>query len=182
MKKLSWALVAVTLLGSGGYLFIYIYRWEWHRALLVGVLFLGALIALSTALVLRRVGRLEQRLSTTTNAPGDAVLGRLQAASVERAPFPWLRPSDVHRTSVFIPILLGGGVVVSAAAWLVERLAGSSARAGVEAELAADLRDIAFPSAVLVPSDAELLAMEGFDDDARVRLLLGPTGLYDGPS
>ena len=176
MKKLSWLIGALSLLGTGGYLFVYVYRWEWHRALLVGVLFLACLVALSAALVLRRLGRLEERLSAAPPAAGtDLVRRRLREAPVEDRPFPWLRAEDLERTHVFIPILLGGGVVVSAIAWAVERVAGSSARAGVEADLADDLRAVVYPTDPLVPADDELLA----GDDAGtahpdLRLLLGP--------
>ncbi|MCZ2814907.1 hypothetical protein [Modestobacter sp. VKM Ac-2984] len=173
MKKLSWLLAVVTLLASGGYVLVYVYRWEWHRAQLVGILFLALLVGLSAALVLRRLGQLEG----TRRQPAGRVpepLQRLRAAPVESPPFRWLRPEDLDRTHIFIPVLLGGGVLVSGIAWLVERLAGASARAGVEEELAASLRDIAFPGEPLVPSRAEALAAPATTSDPAVRLLLGP--------
>ena len=177
MKVLSWGAGVLTLAATGGYLFVYIYRWEWHRALLVGVLFLAALVALGIALVLRRLSALERRLGSASPPARepDRVLRRLREAPHETTPFPWLTPHALERTHIFIPILLGGGVLVSAAAWLVERLAGQSARAGVETELAAELHGISFPRTALVPTDAELLACDdAFSDDARLRLLLGP--------
>ena len=174
MKKLAWLVGGATLLATGGYLFVYIYRWEWHRALLVGVLFLAALLALATGLVLRRLSQLEQRLDAAPTAAPDQVLRRLREAPVETRPFPWLSPDSLQQTHVFIPILLGGGVVVSALAWLMERVAGSSARQGVEAELAAELGAICYPTSPLVPTEAELLAGDGVRDDPNLRLLLGP--------
>lgn len=181
MRVVSWVVGVVTLLATGTYLFVYIYRWEWHRALLVGVLFLGCLVALTGALVLRRLAALEQRL--TASAPRsdtERVLRRLSEAPVDSAPFPWLTPDRLGQTHVFIPVLLGGGIVVSALAWLVERVAGRSARAGVEAELADELHGIAFPVAPLVPTDGELLAVDAaFADDPRLRLLLGPAAHPD---
>jgi hypothetical protein len=182
VKLLGWVIGVVTLLATGAYLFVYIYRWEWHRALLVGVLFLAAMLALGTGLVLRRLGRLEQSLRSTQSPAGasDAVLRRLREAPGESRPFPWLRPESLEQTHVFIPILLGGGVVVSALAWLVERVAGSSAREGVETELAGELTVIGYPAAPLVPTDAELLAGDGAVDDPRLRLLLGPAGQARG--
>ena len=182
MRLLGWVVGVATLLATGAYLFVYIYRWEWHRALLVGVLFLAALLALATGLVLRRIGRLEQALRSPARPGGasDPVLRRLHEAPVQARPFPWLRPESLEQTHVFIPILLGGGVVVSALAWLVERIAGSSAREGVEAELAGELEGIAYPRAPLVPSGAELLAGDVDVDDPRLRLLLGPAVLAEG--
>jgi hypothetical protein len=179
VKSLSWLVGAGTLLGTGAYLFVYVYRWEWHRALLVGVLFLACLLVLATAVLLRRLNRLERRVVGAPAAHDDAELvrQRLREAPLRTRPFPWLAPEALERTHVFIPILLGGGVIVSAIAWIVERLAGSSARAGVEAELADELAAVAYPDMPLVPSDAELLAADkAGTPDPRLQLLLGPRG------
>lgn len=174
MKKLSWTIAVVALIATASYLFIYIYRWEWHRALLVGILFLATLVGVCTALVLRRLTALAARTPVPDERPPGA-LERLRAAPVETRPFPWLRPESLDRTHIFIPVLLGGGFVVSGIAWAIERVAGSSARSGVEEQLAADLEGIAFPAVPLVPTDAELLACgDDFADDAALRVLLGP--------
>lgn len=174
MKKLSWIVATVGLIGCAGYLFVYIYRWEWHRALLVGILFLATLVGLSTALVLRRLTALAGRAAAPDPRPPGA-LERLRAAPVETKPFPWLQPGALDRSHIFIPVLLGGGFLVSGIAWAIERVAGSSARSGVEEQLAADLEAVAFPTTSLVPTDAELLACgDDFADDAALRVLLGP--------
>lgn len=174
MKKVSWAVAVVALIATASYLFIYIYRWEWHRGLLVGILFLATLVGVCTALVLRRLGALAERTPVRDERPPGA-LERLRAAPVETRPFPWLRPEALDRTHIFIPVLLGGGFVVSGIAWAVERVAGSSARSGVEEQLAADLEGITFPATPLVPTDAELLACgDDLADDPALRVLLGP--------
>ena len=174
MKKLGLIVATVALIACAGYLFVYIYRWEWHRALLVGILFLATLVGLCTALVLRRVTTLADRATTGNDRPPGA-LERLRAAPVETKPFPWLKPEALDRTHIFIPVLLGGGFAVSGIAWAIERVAGSSARSGVEEQLATDLEGVAFPTAPLVPADAELLASgDDFVDDAALRVLLGP--------
>lgn len=176
MKRLSWVVGLLALLGSGAYLFVYVYRWEWHRALLVGLLFLASLVALSSGLVLRRLSRLETRL-TEARARDDEHRVRqvLREAPVEPTALPWLRPELLDRTSIFIPVLLGAGVVVSGLAWLVERVAGGAARSDVEEELARDLGAIAFPAGPLVPTEVEALAggTEAVHQPA-LRLLLGP--------
>jgi hypothetical protein len=174
VRPVSWTVGAVALLASGAYLFVYIYRWEWHRALLVGVLFLATLVGLCTALIVRRISRMEGRLPSDT-PPTSRIVQRLRQAPVESAPFPWLKPVDPGRTHIFIPVLLGGGFVVSGLAWAIERLAGRSARSGVERQLAVELEDIAFPTAGLVPAEAELMA-SGADaaEDPALRMLLGP--------
>ena len=175
MRKLSWLIGMVALLASGGYLLVYVYRWEWHRALLVGIVFNACLVGLCAALVLRRLARVERRASASDAPHPAGPLARLRAAPVEPPAFRWLRPESLDRTHVFIPILLGGGVLVSGAAWLIERVAGSSARAGIEEDLARELAGIAFPAGALVPGAAEVLAGGGAADDPGLRLLVGCT-------
>lgn len=175
MKHLSWTVGLVTLVGSGAYVFVYLYRWEWHRAMLAGVLFLAALVVASAALVLRRLARWEARWSASAGGADERrVLQLVQSAPVERAAFPWLSPESLSRTNIFIPVLLGSGVVLSGLAWLVEHVAGSAARTGVELELAHDLGRIAFPPAALVPDQAEALTCTEGGSSSGLRLLLGP--------
>lgn len=176
MKKLSWLMGVVALLGSASYLFVYVYRWEWHRALLVGILFLAALVTLSAAVVLRKLSQLEARLPGSAGAHDEQrVLDHLRSAPVTSTPFPWMRHDLLERTNIFIPVLLGGGVLASGLAWLLERVAGRSARAGVEQELAHDLGLIGFPSSALVPTATEAFACpDDFGDHPGLRLLLGP--------
>ncbi|MDT0275470.1 hypothetical protein [Blastococcus goldschmidtiae] len=174
MRPVIWTTGTLALLASGGYVLVYVYRWEWHRALLVGILFLAALVGMSTALVLRRLGRLERTVSAPSRA--DDALQHLRAAPVELPRFRWLAPHDPDRVGVFIPLLIGGGVLLSGAAWLVERVAGSAARAGVEEDLAGDLRGLSFPVAPLVPSPGEVLAGVGREADPGLEVLLGPAG------
>ena len=175
MRAVTWTVGTLALVASGAYVLVYVYRWEWHRALLVGILFLAALVAMGTALVLRRLGRLERRLPSGTGRPQDLALHHLRSAPVEHPPFRWLAP-DPDRVSVFVPLLIGGGVLVSGAAWLVERVAGAAARGGVEEELAGRLHEIAFPDAPLVPSHGEVLAGAHRSPDPGLGLLLGPSG------
>lgn len=174
MKKLMWLLAAAALLGSGAYVFVYLYRWEFHRTLIVGMFFLAMEIAIVGALVLRRLDRLQQQTASAPPAATEALRRRLHEAAPERDHFAWLQPHD-GRLGVFIPVLLGAGVVVSALAWGVEKVAGRGAEAGFEQRLAERLVPIAFPAEPLVPEDAELLAQEGpYGEDPALRLLLGP--------
>jgi hypothetical protein len=175
----TWTAATVTLVASGGYVLVYVYRWEWHRALLVGILFLAALVGFGTALVLRRLSRLERATSGAARRPTDA-LHHLRAAPVQHPPFRWLGAGDPDRVGVFIPLLIGGGVLLSAAAWLVERLAGAAVRSGVEKDLAHHLRDLAFPEVPLVPSTGQVLAGAAERSDPGIDLLLGPSA--DGSS
>jgi hypothetical protein len=171
MKALMWAVLAATVAGTGGYVIVYLVRWEWHRALIAGVLFLAAEIALATVLLLRAVHRAGQ---APAEAPTeDRLLEHIERARPTRDHFAWLRPRD--GAAVFIPVLLGAGVLVSGIAFVVERLAANTAGAALERGLARDLAGIAFPAGGLVADDAELAAQDTpYADDPELRVLLAP--------
>ncbi|HEU5157210.1 MAG TPA: hypothetical protein VFU43_09445 [Streptosporangiaceae bacterium] len=116
------------LAGSGAYTIVYIYRWEWQRALIAAVMFLAALLIALTLVILDRLSRLERRLEGigAGNLAGTAY-GR-SPASLGGNPldhdFPWLHVADAKaETHVFIPILLSAGLLMSLVAALVERTA-----------------------------------------------------------
>jgi hypothetical protein len=147
----------VVLMGSGAYIGVYLYRWEWNRALIAGMFFVIAEVGLGLALVLNRLGRLEERLDRADPGRREEVLGRLrETAPPARQHFAWLRESS-QRTSVFVPVLMGAGVVASALAWVVERLAGATARPALERGLAARLAPLAWPSRGLTDVDPDPL-------------------------
>jgi len=177
MRKVAWLAAVVTVVASGSYFFVYLYRWEWHRALMAAMLFLAAEVALASALLYRRVGKLESKLSGDGGSqatPDAAVVQRLHAARPQRDRFAWLEP-PVDSTAVFIPVLLGSGVVVSAVAWVIERIAGRTAEPAMERGLARRLSAISFPAGGVVPDEAELLAQDGPSrHDEELALLLGP--------
>ena len=143
---LQRVLVAVVLVVSGAYLLVYLYRWEWNRALISGLFFVAAEVALATSMVLRRLHALER--------PSPLVQERLRTARVDRPdPFAWLRPRD-GRAAVFVPVLLGAGVVLSALAYLVERLAAATATPMLDHSVAGRLARIAPPVGGLVGGPA----------------------------
>ena len=145
-KWLAYAMAGVALLGAGTYVFIYLYRWEWNRAIMAGVLFIAAEIALAAALLLERMRSLEQKLDEAAERSGaltslDAIQG---AAPPPRRHFAWL--SDQDKVGVFVPVLMGAGIVISGLAWAVERLATSTARPVMERRLALRLQPLALPA------------------------------------
>ena len=175
MKAIAWFAGAVTLLASGTYVFIYLYRWEWHRALFVAVIFVAVEVAMATGLVLRQLATPPPpRRPAGAAVPDPLVYARLRGAPSERDHFAWLA-RDLGRTHVFVTALLGGGVLLSAAAWAVDRLAHRTAGHALDRRLAVRLGALAFPADGLVAEDAELLA-SGWEhhDDRDLRLLLGP--------
>jgi hypothetical protein len=78
---------------------------------------------------------------------------------------------------VFITFLIGGGVILSAVAWLVDRLAARTTTRVGEERLAAQLEAISYPRGGLLLDDMTVLAQEvPGADDAQVRRLLGRAG------
>jgi hypothetical protein len=173
-RRIGLLVTLVTMGGAGWYVFVYLYRWEWNRALISGVIFLAAELGLIGTLVIGRLARIERRLDEGALAPAGgpsqprvvrrmeavgridpdpAVLARLrESAPPPRQPFAWLtkRPQEV---SVFVPVLLGAGAVLSGLAWVVERLARRLTGPAVERNLARRLHAIALPPGGFVVGD-----------------------------
>ncbi len=155
-RRIGAAIAAVTLVSSGSYVFAYLYRWEWNRALICGVIFLAAEIALATLFLSGRLRRLGE---DTASLRAERTARQLRAtAPAGRDHFAWIsRPQDMH---VFVPVLMGAGIVLSALAWGVERIARLTARPILERGLARRLATMAPPVGGFVTAD----------DDARQRL------------
>ncbi len=156
IRRLSLAAVVLVLAASGAYALIYLFRWEWHRAIITALFFVAAEVGLGLALLLRRLARLEERLDElarrpAASAPVDpAVLARVQdAAPPARKPFAWLDPSS-QNLSVFLPFLLGVGALASGLAWVVEQLARRTTTPALERRLVRQLAPLALPAGGLV--------------------------------
>jgi hypothetical protein len=159
MRGLARAVAVLAAATCGAYTLVYLYRWEWHRAILAGVFLVVAEVALATTVVLRRLAAMDRRLTEVADAvvrPGPQpdflvrpeVLVRLREAAPEpRPPFAWLQ---TDRFGVFLPILLGAGMLASAAAWVVEALARATAQPALERHLAARLGVFALPAGGLL--------------------------------
>lgn len=159
-RRIGFAGVAVTMAAAGWYFVVYLGRWEWNRALVAGVIFLAAEVGLLGALMLdrlsqlhRRVGELEagQRAPSPPSRPSRPktvdvrVLEHIQDAAPPPAnPFAWLKETN-DNMSVFVPVLLGAGVLLSGAAWLVERISRMTASSSLERGLAQRLEVLALP-------------------------------------
>jgi len=149
--RISRALGAAMMFFTALYFFVYLWRWEWNRALIAGVLFLAAEVAMASATVLSRLRRMEDRMQ----APDPAVLARIrQSAPPAHDHFEWLSPKS-GRVGVFVPVLIGMGVVASGLAWLVERLARATAGPALERGLAARLTALSWPAGGLVPDSTD---------------------------
>ncbi|HEX7132246.1 MAG TPA: hypothetical protein VF228_06700 [Iamia sp.] len=172
MKVVGWLAGIGTLVAAAAYMIVSLNRWEWNRALFFGLIFLIAEVGLATGLILRRLARLEAR-------PIDPeVLAAIRESRGERADrFAWIKESTTSRLSVFITFLVGGGVLVSVLAWVVDRIAGRTSTPIAEQQLARQLAAIGYPPGGLVVDDITALAQDvPGADDAQLRKLLRRAG------
>lgn len=133
-----------TLAASGSYTFVYLYRWEWNRALMSAAIFVAAEVAVMGALLSQRLKVVTRRLDAQEAGARAQRLERIRSsAPPPRANFAWLsRPEQMN---VFVPVLMGAGVLLSGIAWAVERLARATAAPVAERALAAQLDGLALP-------------------------------------
>jgi hypothetical protein len=171
MKLLAWLAGVGTLLTAAAYMVVSLNRWEWNRALFFGLLVLIAEVALATGLVLRKLG-------TLVHVHDDSDIAAILRAARPPAPdrFAWLKKSSTE-LNVFITFLVGGGVVLSVLAWLVDRIASHTATPTLEQRLVSRMEPISYPRGGLLVDDVTALAQEvPGADDAQIRKLLGRAG------
>jgi hypothetical protein len=161
-RRIAWLIAILTLGASGAYVFVYLYRWEWNRALTAAAIFIATEVAVFGVLILDRL----HHRGAPRSRGGD--VRRPVLAPVDDTPprdhFAWLAESS-SRLSVFIPVLLGAGILLSGLAWLVERLSRAASRPGLEWRMPEQFEVLVLPKEPLVGS-TELPA-----SDARSRLL-----------
>lgn len=145
-RRPALALGIVVLGVSGVYVFVYLYRWEWNRALFCLGLFVAVEVAMGVGVVLSRLKGMSERIDR-------GVLARIEeSAPPPSRPFAWLTDDNVGRTAIFVPVLMGAGIVLSGVAWLVERLASATAGPVLERGLARQLSALSLPDS-LVPAE-----------------------------
>ena len=169
MKIIAWLAGIGTLLAGALYMIVSLNRWEWNRALFFGLIVLIAEVGLATGLVLRRLARLEHVSSRVDPAVAN-IIREARPPSPDR--FAWLRESN-QNLNVFITFLIGGGVMLSGIAWVVDRVASKSSSPAGEERLGRQLNPISYPSGGLLLDDITVLAQEvpGANDD-QIRQLL----------
>lgn len=157
MRRFAVALPAAVGALCGVYAVVYLVRWEWNRAIIAGIFFLAVEVIVVGVLILERLRRLEARfddvqedralMAPAPDAPDptDPALEALRATAPPPPDrFAWIRDSS-GSMQVFLPVLLGAGVLASAAAWLVERVARATVSPALERRLASRLRALAIP-------------------------------------
>ncbi|WP_421118676.1 hypothetical protein ACE2AJ_15090 [Aquihabitans daechungensis] len=157
MRRISGVIAVLTLVASGAYTAVSLARWEWTRALFFGLVFVAAELWLVAGAVLGRLAELQRSLDRARPEPAPApdprTLEVVRAAGHEHDRFPWLQVEAadvVTRTNVFITLVVGGGVLLSGGAWVLDKLGSRTVDPGREAELARDLSSIAYPDGLLI--------------------------------
>ncbi|ONH28683.1 hypothetical protein [Pseudofrankia asymbiotica] len=153
----------LTLLGSGLYFFVYLYRWEWNRAVVSGLIFLAVEVALVGLVISARLTKLARAVETGAEHPArrSRIATRLHEAPAEpSAAFSWLRSSGSGSSApVFIPILMGTGLALSGAAWLVERIGRATARNSSDPHIAARMSRLGPPPGGLLDDSTDPLRL-----------------------
>jgi hypothetical protein len=169
MKSIAWLAGIATLVAGAVYMVVSLNRWEWNRALFFGLIVLIAEVGLATGLILRKLSLMSRADPETL-----AVLRETRDPSPDR--FAWLKESN-GQLNVFITFLVGGGVLLSGMAWVVDRMASKTTTPVGEERLAEQLHMISYPPGGLVVDDVTVLAqdMPGADD-AQLRKLLRRAG------
>jgi hypothetical protein len=169
VRIIAWLAGIGTLLAGALYMVVSLNRWEWNRALFFGLIVLIAEVGLATGLVLRRLARLEHVSSRVDPAVAN-IIREARSPSPDR--FAWLRESN-QNLNVFITFLVGGGVILSGIAWVVDRVASKTSSPAGEERLGRQLNPISYPSGGLLLDDITVLAQEvpGANDD-QIRQLL----------
>lgn len=146
MRRLVLGLPLAMGLVCGAYTIIYLVRWEWNRAIIAGLFFVAVEIVFVAMVVVDRLRAVEARLDDLAHRPPagadtgsaavrDAIAG---AAPAPRDHFGWIRDQAGH-TNVFLPVLLGAGVLASSLAWVVEHVARATLSPVRERRLAESL-------------------------------------------
>jgi hypothetical protein len=167
MRIIAWLAGIGTLVAGLLYMVVSLNRWEWNRALFFGLIVVIAEIGLATALILRR---LPKRGRAGADQEIVRILRSTRPDPANR--FAWMR-SSVQRSNVFITFLVGGGVLLSGIAWVVDRVASRTTGAAGDQRLARQLGLISYPRGGLLIDDVTALAQEvPGADDAQIRTLL----------
>jgi hypothetical protein len=170
VRIIAWLAAVGALVASAVYTIVSLNRWEWNRALFFGLVVLIAETGLGTALVLRRLGRLERDNREVLDPMLREVLRANRPPRSDR--FAWLKESPT-RLNVFVTFLVGGGVVLSGVAWLVDRLASVTSTPVGEQRLVRQLEPISYPEGGLVVDEVTVLAQDvPGTDDAQIRKLM----------
>lgn len=159
-RRMAALIAATTMAATGAYVFIYLARWEWNRALVSAAIFLAAELGLVALMLTARLQRVEAALAAPVGSD-PRIRRHLHEAAASDEPemrFDWLVQPD--RTGVFVPVLMGAGVLLSAIAWVVERIARATVGPAAERGLSRRLGPLELPPhGLLHRAEADPLAL-----------------------
>lgn len=157
---------AATLTASGAYVFVYLYRWEWNRALISAAIFLAAEIAVLGWFLNQKLDAIRLDASDRNRQLRmQRITGHLDAARDQPSTvFKWLK-IDAGGPRVFIPVLMGAGLVLAGIAWAVERIGRMTAGHMTDDRIASKLCRLSPPAGGFLD-----------DSDDALRDLRGPGG------
>jgi hypothetical protein len=174
MKTIGWLAGIGTAVAAAVYMVVSLNRWEWNRALFFGLVVLIAEVGLATGLILRRLTRLEHDQQAMFDPAIREILRSTRPPGRDR--FSWLKEST-SQTNVFITFIVGGGILLSGIAWIVDRVASTTTTPVGEERLARELGNISYPRGGLLVDDVTVLAQDvPGADDAQIRKLLRRAG------
>jgi hypothetical protein len=183
VRKLSWFVGAIVMTTAGLYTAVSLARWEWSRALFFGLVFIAAELTVVAGALFAKLSTIERRIesveaaSSARSGPDPHILDALRSGRDEHDRFPWLEvdPRDVvTRTNVFITLVVGGGVLLTAGTWVIDKVASRTVDPGREAKLGQDLDAIAYRGGLVV-DDMEARARSRPDqEDDRLTSFLHP--------
>jgi hypothetical protein len=170
VKTIAWLAAVGTLLMGLIYMVVSLNRWEWNRALFFGLIVLIAEVGIATALILRRLSRIEH---SKLDPAILAILRETRPASPHR--FGWLEDTTTQM-NVFITFLVGGGIILSGMAWVADKVGAKTYTPAGEEKLARQLGSISYPRGGLLVDEVTALAQEvPGTEDAQIRKLLSYT-------
>ena len=176
MKGIAWAAAVVTLFVSGIYTVVSLARWEWSRAVFFAIVFVSAEVLIGAAAVLARVAKLESDVAGLRR-PEPSAVEALRSTRHDQQRFAWMPvdPTEVtSRTNVFVTMLVGGGVLLSAGAWLIDKVATRTVDPRREALLGRQLDAIAYRPGLVVDEVNALARPHLQRDDPQLDTFLDP--------
>jgi hypothetical protein len=177
-RRLAYASLIVALTASGVYVFVYLVRWEWNRALIAGIFFMSAEVALIGAALYEKLRSIERRMASQ-NSP-QPTLERIQEAAPDpHNHFAWLTENRGD-LNVFVPVLMGAGLVVSALAWLVEKVSRATAQPALERRLAMKMAPLAMPAGGLMGRPSPGVVVRGTSNNQLLKKGLAAFALLLG--
>jgi len=174
VKIVAWLAGIGTAVAALVYMVVSLNRWEWNRALFFGLIVLIAEVGLAAAMILRKLGQIQYG----QRHPPDQAIRDILRASRPPSPdrFAWLHETT-SRTNVFITFLVGGGVLLSGIAWLMDQVASKTSTPVGEQRLGRQLDEISYPRGGILVDDVTVLAQDvPGADDAQIRKLLRRAG------